>query len=151
MNGTASIASVGLRTWRPRFVALSAAAAMLNGCGGSSSGGFVEPPPAGAIQVGYLIRTFSSTFTPQTVDTAATERPGFQWYNWDFYGFRSDPNAVVINADGSITLNRESGGAGGQLVTAVQDRARDPFVGNSFGGGAYIEAVLKWQPLLSFS
>ena len=70
----------------------------------------LEPSPKPAAQAGFLIHTFASTtFTQQTVDTAATERQGFEWYNWDFNGYRSDPNAVVINVDGSITLNGETG------------------------------------------
>jgi len=103
--------------------------------------------PAAAAQVGYTIHTFSSTFTAATVDRAGTQSRGFQWYNWNLFGTHSDPSAVVINSDGSVTLNGDTTGAGGELVTAVQHDSAEPFVGSSFGGGAYIEATFKWQPL----
>jgi hypothetical protein len=143
------MAIIGLRTWRVRLVALGAPALLLIGCGGGGSTVIVnlEPPPTPAAQVGFLIHSFSATFTAETVDTAATQRRGFQWYNWNLYGSSSNLSAVVLNSDRSVTLNGQTGGADGQLVSAVQDSAGDPFVGNSFGGGAYIEAVLKWQPL----
>jgi hypothetical protein len=136
------------------YILVLALACSLTGCGdgGPSGSTNIPPQPTGAAEVGYSIHTFSTrSFNSSTVDTAATERQGFQWYNWDFYGYRADPSAAVLNLDGSVTLNGATGGAGGQLVTAVQDSASDPFVGTSFGGGAYIEAVLKWQPLTSSS
>jgi hypothetical protein len=137
--------NTSLRAWRARVGALSAIAALLTGCGSSN----LETPPTPAAHVGFLIHSFASTFTPETVDTAATQKRGFQWYNWDLDGFRADPRAVVLNADGSVTLNGQISGP--QLFTAVQDSAGAPFVGYSFGSGAYIEAVLKWRLLPSSS
>ena len=144
-------ATIGRWTLLAYILAL-ASGCSLTACGDSGPNGItnVLPKPAAAAEVGYSIHTFSSrTFDSLTVDTATTERQGFQWYNWDFYGYRSDASATVLNSDGSATLNGATGGAGGQLVTAVQNSAGAPFVGVSFGGGAYIEAVLKWQPLMN--
>lgn len=106
-----------------------------------------ESPPAAAAQAGYALHTFAGTFSPATVDLAATEKRGFQWYNWHLFGSRSDPHGIVVNGDGSVTLTGQTGEAGGELVSAVQRSEDEPFVGSSFGGGAYIEATIKWQPL----
>lgn len=103
-------------------------------------------PPAAA-QVGFDIHTFAGRFNAKTVDTGATQKRGFQWYCWNLFGYHSDPKSVVLNADGSATFMGQSWGGAGELVSAVQDSSGNGFVGHSFGGGAYIEAVLKWPPL----
>jgi hypothetical protein len=146
------MAGFALKSWWVGFVASGAITFALSSCGSSDTAetAISEPPaspaPPAAAQVGYMIHTFSSTFTTATVDTAVTGKPGFQWYNCDIFGVHSDPAAVVINSDGSVTLNGDNTGCTGELVTAVQPGSA-PFVGHSFGGGAYIEAKLNWQPL----
>lgn len=149
LNAMADIASAGLRAWRTQACAPGALAILL--CNAGTTADTPTPPgvaaPTPAAQVGYTTHTFSANFTQATVDTAATEKRGFKWYNWDLFGSRSNSSGIVLNPDGSVTLNGQTGGADGQLVSAVQGRAGAAFVGNSFGGGAYIEAVLKWQPL----
>lgn len=57
---------------------------------------------------------------------------------------------MVLNDDQSVTLNGDDSGCTAELVTAVQP-GNAAFVGSSFGGGAYITASLKWQPISSSS
>jgi len=104
----------------------------------------IADPPQPAAAMGYTINSFSSTFTTSTVDLGATKQPGFQWYNWDLYGYHTDPSFVQINSDGSLTL---LGNINGSIVSAVRvPGAPNNFVGTSIGGGAYVEAELKFDP-----
>ena len=105
---------------------------------------YADVAPQAAAAAGYTVNSFSSNFTAKTVDTNATERSGYLWYNWDMFGSRSNTKAVELNADGSVTLHGDHTSA--ELVTAVQDRTTHGFVGSTFGGGAYIEAELKFDP-----
>ena len=98
--------------------------------------------PSMAKEVGYTVSTFSSDFTPATVDTKVSKAPGFKWYNWDLFNRLSDPKAVLLNPDGSATFTGEKS----QLMSAVHIGKNGDFVGTSFGGGAYIEAELKIGP-----
>ena len=107
-----------------------------------------EAPPQAAF-VGYTVNTFSSSFSGKTVDTRATRAPGFSWYLWDFFGSQTARSAVQINSDGSVTLKEGIGGSTNNIVTVAP--TKNPansakFVGVAFGGGAYIEAVLKFDP-----
>src|ERR1039457_4638382 len=61
------------------------------------------PPQAAA--VGYITKTFSGTFSKQTVDLDNTGQPGFDWYPRQF--FEQSPSAsesVTINGDGSMVI-----------------------------------------------
>jgi hypothetical protein len=107
----------------------------------------VEVVPAQAVGAGYTNLTFRSTFDRTTVDTNVTKDAGFKWYNWDLFGYRSDPNSIQLNQDGTVTLLGDSTGSSGQLVSAVQAKNTKNYVGSSFGGGAYVEAQLKFDPL----
>ena len=101
--------------------------------------------PPGAASVGYNLNTFSSEFTEQTVDLTGLGRPGFNWYPWALFGHKTNTSAIVLNPDHSITLKGDTTGPGGEIVTAAPARGTD-FVGTAFGGGAYIEAELKFNP-----
>lgn len=96
--------------------------------------------------VGYTALTFRSSFSPKTVDTLNSKRQGFMWYPWDLYGMKSNPAALVFNADGSVTMSGDSTKAHGQLVTLVKHTRSPYFVGTGFGGGGYIEAEIKYDP-----
>jgi len=107
---------------------------------------FAAPAPSQAASAGYTINTFTSNFTIATVDMKDSRRRGFKWYLWDLFNRQADHAAVRLNADGSVTLLGDTTGATGELVTAVQYRGTNSFVGTSFSGGAYIEAELKFDP-----
>jgi hypothetical protein len=113
---------------------------------GTAVGADASPPaPAQAAAVGYLTRTFSGTFSQRTVDLENTERPGFDWYPWHFFGEHAPAReSVALNADGSIVIG--AGDLGSNIATAAPTRTPAQWVGVAFGGGAYFEATLKFDP-----
>jgi hypothetical protein len=102
------------------------------------------PPQAAA--VGYTVNTFSTNFTAANVDVANSANTGFSWYPWGLFGHRTNVSALVLNSDGSITLKGDTTGPNGELVSAASSKGGAQFVGTAFGGGAYIEAELKFNP-----
>jgi hypothetical protein len=102
--------------------------------------------PAIAADVGYNTNTYSTNFNTYNVDVARTGRSGFLWYPWDLYGYHARTSAFTFNADGSVTLAGDTTGPNGQLTSATPARNAAGFVGKAFGGGAYIEAVFKFNP-----
>jgi hypothetical protein len=102
--------------------------------------------PAGAASVGYTVNTFSSDFSPTTVDVANSGKPGFSWYPWNLYGRHTNLSAITVNSDNSVTLAGDKTGPNGELITATAADNSAKFVGTAFGGGAYIEAELKFSP-----
>jgi len=106
---------------------------------------FAASAPPEAAQVGYATNTFSSTFTGTTVDLKNTKNRGFKWYLWDLFVPHANPADVVLNSDGTATLLGGSG-ENALLVTAVAYNATNAFAGTAFGGGAYIEAEMKFDP-----
>jgi len=122
--------------------ALPAAACVLSPFGDASA---VEPPPSYASAVGYTVNTFSS-FTNQSIDLTNSGRSGFQWYPWNFFGSHARTANIVVNADGSVTLNGDTTGPNGEIATATPANNSAKFVGIAFGGGAYIEASIMFDP-----
>jgi hypothetical protein len=102
--------------------------------------------PTAATQQGYTVNTFSSNFTAQTVDINGTLNRGFKWYLGDLFSYRASPAGVKINSDGSVTLLGDHTYAAGALMSVAPYRGTNTFVGTAFGGGAYIEAVLSYNP-----
>jgi len=103
-------------------------------------------PPSYAADVGYTVNTFSSTFTASTVDLGNSGRSGYSWYPWNLFGSRTNTSAIELNPDGSVTLAGDTTGPDGELTTATAAPNAAGFVGTAFGGGAYIEAVLRFNP-----
>ena len=103
-------------------------------------------PPPDAVAVGYTQNTFSS-FAPGSIDINDTRKSGFSWYLWHYFGGNAQPQNIVVNPDGSVTLNGDTTGPNGQLTTAAPAKNAQKFVGVAFGGGAYIEASLKFDPV----
>lgn len=105
-----------------------------------------EIPPQSAA-VGYKTNTFSSEFTKSTVDVGNTRRSGFKWYLWQFFGNRpTNVRTLRFNGDGSITLLGDNNSKGGNLATVAPAKNASKFIGVAFGGGAYFEAVFKFDP-----
>jgi hypothetical protein len=103
-------------------------------------------PPAEAIQAGYTVNTFASNFTAQTVDMNRTLNRGYKWYLADMFSKQANPAGVKINSDGSVTMLGDQTGALGALMSIAPYRGTNTFVGTAFGGGAYIEAVMSYDP-----
>jgi len=101
------------------------------------------PPQAAA--AGYNTKTFTSTFSKQALDLDNTEQPGFDWYPWHFFGQAlPEAKSVALNADGSIVIG--AAGLFSSFATAAPTRTASRWVGLAFGGGAYFEATLKFDP-----
>jgi hypothetical protein len=101
--------------------------------------------PSYALQVGYTSNTFSGTFNPSAIDLSNSKDAGYSWYLWNLFGSHTDPAKVIVNSDATVTLLGDSA-MNGQLMTATPAKNSEGFVGTAFGGGAYIEATLKFNP-----
>ncbi len=108
---------------------------------------FAYEPPFHARNNGYFINTFSSVFNNASVDWAQTHQSGFSWYLWSFFSGQAQPDRIKLNNDGSITLLGDDTGPNGQIATIASKKNSAKFVGQAFGGGAYIEAELKFNPM----
>jgi len=108
---------------------------------------FASEPPPTARNAGYLLNTFSSKFDDGSVNLSQGHQSGFSWYLWGFFGRQAQANRVVLNNDGTITLLGDNTGPNGQIATIAPAKNNAKFVGSAFGGGAYIEAVLKFDPM----
>jgi hypothetical protein len=108
-------------------------------------GGSLSAPPE-ALAAGYTVNTFStqSKFTTGTVDMAATNVAGFQWYMWNYFSTPQSSSPVTLNADGTVTISN-SNGYGGTLTSTVQTGTSPYFRGTAFGGGGYFEAELAFD------
>jgi hypothetical protein len=102
--------------------------------------------PSYAAEVGYTTNTFSTNFTSSNVDLANSGKAGFSWYPWNLFGSHTNTAAIVLNPDGSVMLSGDTTGPNGELVTVSPTHNAGGFVGTAFGGGAYIEAVFKFDP-----
>lgn len=112
--------------------------------GGKSATCTALAVPSEVVAAGYLVHTFASTFDATTVDTAESKASGFDWYVWNLFS-QADASKVVLNGDHSVTLMGDPAGPNGEIVTAARTGATT-YVGTAFGGGAYFEAVFKFDP-----
>lgn len=69
-------------------------------------------------------------------------------YAWNWFG--ETPDTVTTNADGTITISGSGAGPNAALASCQSNiGAPFGFNGTAFGGGAYIEAVLRFTPVSS--
>lgn len=102
-------------------------------------------PPA-ATRNGYNTRTFHSEFDNLSVDIRDTRDVRFKWYLGQFFGWPATvPTAVTINTDNTVTLRGEIA----RINTAAPKSDGKGWTGVAFGGGAFIRAVLKFDPDIS--
>jgi hypothetical protein len=109
----------------------------------SNSSQVVAPIPAQ--QVGYTTRTYGPQ--PALQGDSTTSGGTATLYSWNFFGQSVSPNFITENGDTTITLSG-GGNANAQLASAEAANNSQRFHGIAFGGGAYFEAVLKfdgWQ------
>jgi hypothetical protein len=105
--------------------------------------------PAPAAGAGYNVRTYGPTLTLEADKTSAPS--GSPLYRWAFFGETVAENSVIQNSDGSITF-KGAGNGNAQAASASPADTTDKFHGVAFGGGAYFEAVIKfdgWQTQLA--
>ncbi|MGY3366180.1 hypothetical protein ACVWZL_003305 [Bradyrhizobium sp. GM2.4] len=104
-----------------------------------------SPVPAPAMAVGYSTLTYDSSFTSGQVDIANTKASGYKWYPWTFFNQAGNLATITLNADNTVTFAGDTVGPNGQLATVV-DKGSGTFAGVAFGGGAYFEGILKFNP-----
>lgn len=126
-----------------RFLAALIALALSVTASDAWTHGVGNPPPAQAVAAGFLTPTFNSTFAPAKFNSSGSNVSGNEWYLFNFFGTTPSNSGLVLNGDGSLTI-AGLGGIGGQIATAA-DLGSGNFVGTAFGGGAYFEAVLKFD------
>jgi hypothetical protein len=106
-----------------------------------ASPGAAVPMPAK--NAGYTLMTYRPKLALRPGDKTAGNAG--QLYVWNFFGESVSSKTVTINADGSITL-LGGGFANGQISSATSVHNNEQrFVGTAFGGGAYFEAVFKFE------
>jgi hypothetical protein len=71
---------------------------------------------------------------------------GFSWYPLNLFGQHANTSAIKLNTDNTVTLEGDTTGPNGELVTAAPSKNAAKFVGTAFGGGFYVEAVFKFNP-----
>jgi hypothetical protein len=101
--------------------------------------------PQPASQAGYTTNTFSSTFDDD-VDIAKTFSSGFNWYAYNYFGTGvADMKQIAVTSGKPIVLNGDIATPNSEITTAISDN-KGAIIGKAFGGGAYIEATLSFDP-----
>ncbi len=101
--------------------------------------------PTQAAQAGYSLNTFSNDFARSTIDVENTKGEGFSWYLAQFFGRGPSSRATISTSlNGEITLGSDA--LGTRIGTAAPVPTNKRWVGVAFGGGAYFEATLKFDP-----
>lgn len=103
----------------------------------------MKPPPQAAA-ARFTRLAFNGVFNHSTVDMSNSHNAGFQWYPYNFFSSSTNVGAINLNSDDTVTLNGDTTGPNGELATGCVTSAG--FVGQSFGGGGYFEATLKFNP-----
>ncbi|MGQ0444228.1 MAG: hypothetical protein ACT4O2_03635 [Beijerinckiaceae bacterium] len=103
--------------------------------------------PANPTSAGYSL-VFSDDFTnPQTIDLNATGNPGFNWYLTKFFGYGTEPaSTIAFTQDGLVLTPSSAMGGNWNIATAAPATNSQGYVGKAFGGGAYFEAKIKFDP-----
>lgn len=106
----------------------------------------IPTPPPQVTDVGYIQLSFFSRFDKKTIDLQRSRRRGFDWYLNRFFGW-SPVNAdhLKFDEDGTITLDGDFSANYG-IATAGPNITGSGWIGRAFGGGAYFEASLKFDP-----
>jgi hypothetical protein len=102
------------------------------------------------VTAGYNLNTFhASSFSAANVDTQLTRNPGFQFYLTGSFGYDDTPAAnLTFNSDGSLTMSGTGCPSTGCPIYSVAAKGTpaSAWRGTAFGGGAYFEAVLSFNP-----
>jgi hypothetical protein len=110
----------------------------------------VIPPQAAA--AGFNTMTYQVTsFGAANVDTALSYASGKPLYIYNYFGTTPDATGIVFNADGSMQITGIPNSSSGSLNVGQVTSAgviSGGFVGTAFGGGAYFETVVRFDPSL---
>lgn len=94
---------------------------------------------------GYAL-SFDDEFDKATdIDIDGTGAVGYNWYTRQFFGFPTTRPDVVSVAGGVLTLSG-GGNNNGSIETACPAANPQGYIGQVFGGGAYFEASLAFDP-----
>jgi hypothetical protein len=99
--------------------------------------------PPGAAAADYTVNTFSSTFDTSQVDMANSTKSGYKWYISRHAASVTPQSSVLLNNDGSVTLEYTSASNDGMATAGM---VKGGWIGTVFGGGGYFEATLKFDP-----
>jgi hypothetical protein len=120
-----------------------------------ATGGFTPPPIAAS--VGYNTLTYGPSLVLNKTPDPTTSYPAFTGATnivpFTFFGTSWTNIGATQNADGSVTINGTGQTFGNGLCTAVVGTgtpSRLNFKGVAFGGGLYVEAVMKGNGPMSF-
>lgn len=118
------------------------------GGAGSSCADLSGPAPATAADAGYTCRTFYEPFDDisKAIDVNNTKAPGYSFYPFTFLGRHAlDPSDFVVE-NGAFELAADNSGFGAAVITAHPAENSEGWEGTVFGGGAYFEATLSFDP-----
>ncbi|MDD2658580.1 MAG: hypothetical protein PHY54_02725 [Methylococcales bacterium] len=104
--------------------------------------------PNSPTALGYQL-VFEDEFNSLTsIDVSGSLSPGFKWYTTPFFAPASKytPSLISIN-NGILTLESTPGGTrNANIATAAPAKNLQGWVGRAFGGGAYFEAKIAFDP-----
>ena len=101
--------------------------------------------PANPGASGYSL-VFDDEFNSiSTIDVNNTGAPGYNWYASSFVAGPTSPGNIQV-ANGALTLVQSNNNFSYGIGTAGPANNADGFVGQAFGGGAYYEARIKFNP-----
>jgi hypothetical protein len=102
--------------------------------------------PTNPTSTGFSL-VFSDDFTnPQTIDLTATGNAGFNWYRTKFFGYATEPVSTIAFTSDGLMLTPSSVTGSYNIATAAPANNTQGYVGNAFGGAAYFEAKIKFDP-----
>ncbi|SKD05492.1 hypothetical protein SAMN05445504_9516 [Burkholderia sp. CF099] len=137
------------RSWVTRIVLACLLA--LPGVGAAQSANVREDVvPTPARSAGYVVHTFGSRFMAGAVDWQDERTANFQWFRGRFFGYPPLDRSAVSQAEREegVVLG-DSRRANYGIATAAPAKNGEGWVGVAFGGGAYIEAQLRFDPAAS--
>jgi len=122
--------------------------------GGGSTGASCAPAaPSYVAAAGYHTNVFSTDCDGW--DVSPDGSGGHDWYLTQFFGSPTTPGSCVSVDGGVLTIDADQSGCGGNangnLATAGPASNAQGYVGNAWGGGAYFEAQLAFDPTLTSS
>ncbi len=114
----------------------------------SSHAARANQAPPQATSNGYTVNTFSTQFTPSTVDLLGLGVKGYSWYPHNYLGQKASASKIAVDENTkTLVLNGDKDIGNSQLATVTISKSNpDKFIGTAFGGGGYFEAELSFDP-----
>ncbi|MCK1546330.1 hypothetical protein IVB12_31425 [Bradyrhizobium sp. 179] len=105
-------------------------------------------PPRQAREAGYVVNTFNSDVTKAETDIDKLYRSGKNWYLYNFWGSDVSSRGIVFSSDRPAYVINDGMNRNAQIATGARTQSKNAasFVGTAFGGGAYFEAALAFDP-----